>query len=473
MMWVRSFISHFKKIVLFAAVVVAVTEGMNYLYLDDTQEFARCMMHEFYENRENIDRLYLGSSHVFCDIDPVILDGINMENNFNLATSMQQLNTSYFLLREADGRNEIDRVYLDLAYQCTSAGPGNLHDYKWIPKSWFVQDQMRPSLNKLAYMLDLSGPEYYYITFLPFMRYREKLFDWEHVAGTVKGKQTEEWKNYEYTYTTPEGETVRKRGGKGFRIYYGTLEHGNFYAGYRETGIEENPMTLESMEYLEKIVAYCRERDIELTWISSPTSDFELVHKGGYDNYIRQVRELAESYGVPYYDFNLCRREYLDLGQGRYWFDMGHMNRDGAEVYSQFLGSFLKAQETGEDTYGDCFYDSYEEKLESLPEEIFGLQFVPSQDYERFMPEMSKEQCEEYVIYLFRPVTNAPDRDMDIDIEIHVTGKDDTEREEDVQVMRDGGEAYVIRSIHEHGVMNVTVKFKDTVEEMRWEQIVY
>ena len=39
--------------------------------------------------------------------------------------------------------------------------------------------------------------------------------------------------------------------------------------------------------------------------------------------------------------------------------------------------------------------------------------------------------------------------------------------------MRDGGEAYVIRSIHEHGVMNVTVKFKDTVEEMRWEQIVY
>ena len=95
MMWVRSFISHFKKIVLFAAVVVAVTEGMNYLYLDDTQEFARCMMHEFYENRENIDRLYLGSSHVFCDIDPVVLDGINMENNFNLATSMQQIGRAH------------------------------------------------------------------------------------------------------------------------------------------------------------------------------------------------------------------------------------------------------------------------------------------------------------------------------------------------------------------------------------------
>lgn len=473
MMWVRSFISHFKKVVVFVCVVAAVTEGMNYLYIDDIQEFARCMMHEFYESEENIDRLYLGSSHVFCDIDPVILDDINKENNFNLGTSMQQLNTSYFLLREADKRNQIDRVYLDLAYYCTNEGPGNLHDYKWIPKSWFVQDQMRPSMNKLAYMLDLSDPEYYYMTFLPFMRYREKLFDWEYVAGIVKGKQTDEWKNYEYTYTTPEGETVRKRGGKGFRIYYGMLEHGNFFADYRETPIEENPMTQESMEYLQKIVAYCEKQDIKLTLISSPTSDFELVHKGGYDNYIRQVRELAEFYQLPYYDFNLCKREYLDIAHGDYWFDLGHMNKNGAEAYSRFLGSFLKAQELGEDTYADCFYGSYEEKIADLPEEIFGLQFVPSQDYERYIPEIPQEQWEEYVIYIFYPVTNAPESAMTIDVKIRTTGEDGTEQETDAQVFRDGGEAYVVRSIHEHGEMDVAVKFENTAEAMRWERIEY
>lgn len=99
MMWVRSFILHFKKILLFAAVIIAVTGVMNYLYVDDTDAFSRYVLHEFYEETENIDRLYLGSSHVFCDINPVILDGINGDNNFDLATSSQQLNTSYYLLR--------------------------------------------------------------------------------------------------------------------------------------------------------------------------------------------------------------------------------------------------------------------------------------------------------------------------------------------------------------------------------------
>ncbi|MBD5522993.1 MAG: hypothetical protein HDR04_00955 [Lachnospiraceae bacterium] len=71
------------------AIVIAVTEVMNYLYLDDTDEFARYMLHEFYGVEENIDWLYQGSSHVFCDINPVILDDINGENNFDLSTGMQ------------------------------------------------------------------------------------------------------------------------------------------------------------------------------------------------------------------------------------------------------------------------------------------------------------------------------------------------------------------------------------------------
>lgn len=92
-MWVPSFISRFKishskgekkrkwyrvlaGILAFALTAGGITAGMNYLYVDDTDEFARYMLHDFYtlDVTENIDRLYLGSSHVFCDINPVILD---------------------------------------------------------------------------------------------------------------------------------------------------------------------------------------------------------------------------------------------------------------------------------------------------------------------------------------------------------------------------------------------------------------
>ena len=80
MMWVRSFILHFSRAVVFAAVVIMITVVMDYLYVDDTDEFARAMLHELYGEQENIDRLYVGSSHVFCDIDPFVLDEINGED---------------------------------------------------------------------------------------------------------------------------------------------------------------------------------------------------------------------------------------------------------------------------------------------------------------------------------------------------------------------------------------------------------
>lgn len=471
MKWLRSFFSHIKILVLFAVVVIAVTEIMNYLYVDDTTEFARCMMHEFYEDDTNIDRLYLGSSHVFCDIDPTVLDNINGEYNFNLASHMQQMITSYYLLREADKKHHISRVYLDLFYPCTNAGKGNFREYDSLSPSWAVINQLRPSVNKLSYMLDLSEPEYYYLTFLPFMRYREKLFSSDYIAEIVKGKQTTEWKNYAYSYIAPDGSEIIKSGGKGFRIYYGELEYGDFCMKYEESSIAENPMTKESIEYLVKIIEYCESHDIELTWIVCPVPDLQLTCIGGYDNYVRQVTELAEQYHIPYYDFNLCRREYLDVSDGKYWFDTGHLNSYGAEVYSRFLGDFLLAQEQGKDTYQDCFYSSYEEKIHDLSSEIFGLQIVRSRDYQRYLPDVAEEEREEYAIYRLKVVTNASENSDNIRIRVK---KDiGTGETEEVSVMQEGTEAYVIFSSHEHGELYIEAELEGAAESVKWNGIQY
>lgn len=455
------------------AVVIVVTKVMNYLYIDDTDEFSRYMLHEFYEEEENIDRLYLGSSHVFCGINPVILDDINGENNFNLSTGMQQLNTSYYLLKEADKRHNIDKVYLDLYYGCTIAGTGNLHDYHMLPYSWVVINQMKPSFNKLSYMLDLSKPEYYYMTFLAFTRYKEQLFDRNYVAGVVKGKRSETWKNYEYRhiYHVDDREYIMRNGEKGFRIYNGRMEAGGFYRIDCEAPLEENPITLESLEYLDKIVKYCEKHDIELTWIGCPISNFQLVRNGKYDNYIRQVSELAGEYDIPYYDFNLCKSEYLDLSQDKYWADMGHLNTEGAEVFTRFLGDFLRSEEEGEETYNDCFYDSYEEKIRVAQKEIYGLEIVKSQEYEQAMPDIPQEQWEEYVIYKIRSVANAPKEDVVIDVSM--VKDNSVEQDNIIQTIQAGDDIYVVFPAQEHGEMRVEAKLKGAAEATNWVQIEY
>lgn len=135
MMWVRSYILLFKRAALFVAVLAAVTEAMNYLYVDDTDDFDRYTMYAFYEEKQNIDRLNLGSSHVFCDINPVLLDDINGENNFNLATGAQRLNTAYYLLKEVEKEHKVAKVYLDLYYDCTIGELGDPRGdltYSWL-----------------------------------------------------------------------------------------------------------------------------------------------------------------------------------------------------------------------------------------------------------------------------------------------------------------------------------------------------
>lgn len=482
MMWVRSFISHFKRILLFGMLAAAVTAGMNYLYVDDTDEFSRYMLHELYTQEENIDRLYIGSSHVFSDIDPLILDEVNGENNFNLATGTQQLITSYYLLREADRQHEIDHVYIDLYYDCMTEGLGNLHDHGSIPYSWIVLNQMKPSLNKLSYMLNLSRPRYYYLTFLAFTRYREQLFQPAYVYDIVRKKQTAVWKNYEYSHVRMrEGEEfVMSSAPKGFMHNLATPEAGRFFERSSEPPLAEDPVTEESLAYFVKIMEYCRENDIALTWISCPISDFQLAGNGAYDHFVDQITRLAAQYGVPYYDFNLCRTEYLDLTSDRYWSDKGHLNSDGARVFTQFLGEFLQREEQSRNSCSDYFHGSYTEKLRAAKKDIFGLEITASDESAAYLPEAASDPGGEYAVCKVHPVTNAAEGE----VEIHVcrlmeeeTGDDHGRREytqeEELPVVYDGNDGYVILDAQEHGCLYIEAKLISSPQTKNWARIEY
>lgn len=487
MMRVRSFISHFKRVLLFAAAMFVIIWVMNYLYVDDTDEFARTMMHEFYGQEENIDRIYLGSSHVFCGIDPAILDQINGDHNFDLASGNQQLIGSYYLLREADRRHHIKHAYIDLYYTCTTKGMGNLHDYSVIPYSWNILDNMRLSFNKLSYMINLSGPRYYYLSVFAFTRYKEKLFRPDYVAQLVQKKRGQTWKNYDYYHAgrMEDQELVMKSAEKGFMTSLGTPEAGGFFDRQSETMLEEDPVTEESLEYFVKIIDYCREKDIALTWIVCPISDYQLAGNGAYDRYTEQLKELSAQYGIPCYDFNLCKKEYLDLSSNQYWFDKGHLNSTGAEVFTRFMGQFLLAEEKGETTYADCFHDSYAEKLSAGGEKIYGMEILDSDEYEKCMSEVTPEKKEKYAVYKIHPVTNVKDGN----VELHACFRPSAEKtqdsqagasdfgrmvytaDEELEIAYEGNDGYVILDKDVKGILYIEAKINSASETKNWVRI--
>ena len=57
--------------IIFAVLII---QCLSYILIDDSSSYTRLTFHEFYTQQENIDTLYVGSSHCFRAINPQIMD---------------------------------------------------------------------------------------------------------------------------------------------------------------------------------------------------------------------------------------------------------------------------------------------------------------------------------------------------------------------------------------------------------------
>ena len=154
----------------FLCLFFGIEKVMEYALVNDTNEWSRAMFHDFYTREENIDTLFLGSSHVYCGINPEVITQKTGESAFNMATPAQPLNGSYYLLKEADKYNDISHVYLELYFGQSTGAEGHFKEADQLPRNWRNTNYMKPSFNKLSYMLTMSEPSLAYMTFLPVRR---------------------------------------------------------------------------------------------------------------------------------------------------------------------------------------------------------------------------------------------------------------------------------------------------------------
>lgn len=345
---------------------------LEYLLIDNEGNFERLVMHDFYQTSENIDYLYLGTSHVYCGINPSILDDINGKNNFNLATSGQPLIVSYYLLKEADKRNDLKCVYVDLNISYLVGDGGNWREPDKLRTSWRVMEEMKFSINKIDWIMHSTMPRYVYLSLFPAIRYKNKMLDSDYVARRLYKKAQADYLSY-----NDNEHYVHKD--------YSYSEHiaDEFYYETAGTSIEEpRQLSEDAKKYLIKIIEYCNINGIELKLYANPVSEWVICRNGDYDNYIVQMKELVSEFGLEYYDFNLCKKEYLDISDHIYWRDDNHMNVYGAEIYTDFFGNFFEKLSNGEIQSTDYFYDSYQQKLGDMDKEVFGV-IIEEMDAER------------------------------------------------------------------------------------------
>ena len=114
-------------------------------------------------------------------------------------------------------------------------------------------------------------------------------------------------------------------------------------------------------EYLGKIVELCKEEDIQLVLVNLPMSRSE------YDwEYSNAVKYFAIENNVPYIEFMDESVDVVDFSTD--FFDEVHLNPQGAEVVSRYLGDYLiencgieDKRECEEASYWNLDYERYTE----------------------------------------------------------------------------------------------------------------
>lgn len=363
---------------------IAVCKCLDYIYVPDS-DWERKLFHSYYTQTQNIDDVVLGSSHVYHAVKPSVLDTLSGENYFNMSTPGQRWDNTYYLLKQIAKENDLKHVYLECYYACNveyEIWDSDLSAYKPVDylddklsysKAWLNSYYMKPSINKWQIQMKAASMDHALENLFPFVRNRETVFEWSRITDNMAWKKDSSRNAYQYYYTNEaDGVTWHTEyQEKGFQYVDKTLrDDEKFFEQNRD--LTKYSLGSKSEKYMHKVMQFCRKNDIQVTLFTAPIYNLQVISTEGYDSYYQKMVEFAEEYDTEYYDFNLIKDQYLDIQHGEYYKNMGHLNNDGAELFTRVFWNVIN-NPVEENT--EWFYDSYEEKLLSEEPEIYGIYY--------------------------------------------------------------------------------------------------
>ena len=319
-------------------------------------------MYDFYD-QEQIDYLFCGASHVSHGVNPQFLSKELNKNCFCLGTSAQKISTTYFLIKEAINKYNPKTILVDLDFGMAIGEPKPFFEKKPSKDIYIVSSYLRNPLIKTQYLLSMTAPKYYINSFFPLGIYKDISLDPKVFIENIKSKIIT--KDY-FNYTYKSKDSTYQRGG--VILKNSQIEDGSFHSFEENISKIPESLNIEWQKYVKKIIDLCKQNDINLFFYSAPIPDYFLTVSGDYDLYHSFVKSFLASYGYVFYDFSLCKPEYLNLKDSDYY-DYNHLNKDGIEKFTCIFSDFLADKITSE----QLFFSSYKEKKENQKPSIYGI----------------------------------------------------------------------------------------------------
>ena len=345
--------------VLFAAITAALCLLLNFLLVDDLHAYSRVTLGEYYAQADAVDTVFVGSSHSYRSFDPDTIDPILGSHSFNLGTSQQQPDGSYWLIREAAANSPLKTVYLEMFYTgYNESASAN------IPLAcYLLADHMDwRSPNRYAYLSEMGGLAAYADLLLPA---RHGIASPSSMPALWKAKLTDGYTPDSYGYVTylDSGEAYR---GRGFVYTTGIPQDG--FATLLNVDADA-PLSDFGWEYLNKITDFCAENGIRLVLFTAPLPSGYLYNTENYQSYVDALQNFCAAHdGLEYWDFSLYKLQSEINLKIEDFSDAHHLNGAGAEKFTAILCKTIQRRAAGE-SVDDLFYQTVEEKLTLTPDD--------------------------------------------------------------------------------------------------------
>ena len=311
-----------------------------------------------YRNQESLDTIILGTSLMARSLDPEVVDAHFDTHSFNMSTPSQGVSESYVALLEVLSNHDIKHVVYGVDF--SALWPvywGNVASVfmseKWkgdVP--WQRFEDMSHILVDNEWMFDPPSINWAF----PWVQQRVGF-------GEVMSNITMKLEGTPVTKAAEAAEDGWIYHGQGYGNYDEVFDYNaDRHKSYSNLGM--SPLKKEHLDFLADICDLCNQRGIEFVAVVPPMTDFNLISmKDHYTSYTSQVKELVESHGGLYLDFNLAKPDVFESKES-YFHDFEHMNYEGAAVFSDAFVEIVKEYENTGDV--SAHFMSYDERIASI-----------------------------------------------------------------------------------------------------------
>lgn len=261
------------------------------------------------EPADSLDYLWLGSSYAYCDVNPALIYDESGLTGYVVSGPELTLSQTYWYLREALKTQSPAAVYVEV----TGLFFQRYQNYTQINVGY-----MPMGYNKLGAILTAAEPELRAGLFCDLIFYhgRWKELTAEEAREALSLPKTDVSKGY----TCVEGSD----GTRGETPYLREAVDRGTYA--------------ENLAWLEKISQLCEKEHIALTAVLHPT--WSRIPE---DRREEMASDLAARH-IRFLDWTEAEAD-MGISPDEHYYDAGHLNRAGAEVFSRWLGQFLTGEE--------------------------------------------------------------------------------------------------------------------------------